>query len=105
MISITILFFQHYKIIISLVSIIPIIFLIYGIYQSSRKKIIISVTMLILLLGLFFYIAKKESSSSKYTTKTFIHLDEKLKQYDNLLTNYDGLNAKLYDEAKKLKMK
>ncbi|WP_284928540.1 hypothetical protein [Candidatus Phytoplasma sp. AldY-WA1] len=101
MISLTTLFFQHYKIIFSFVAIIPIIFLIYGIYKFSLKKIIISVTILITLLGIFIYITKKVPLS-KYTPKTFICIDEKLKQYDNLLSNYDGLNTKLYDEAKKI---
>ncbi|WP_284928430.1 hypothetical protein [Candidatus Phytoplasma sp. AldY-WA1] len=101
MISITMLFFKYYKQIILLISIIPIIFLIYGMYKFSLKKIIISIAIIIVLLCAFFYLTKREPSS-KYAAKTVIHLDEKLKQYDNLLTNYDGLNTKLYDEAKKL---
>jgi septal ring factor EnvC (AmiA/AmiB activator) len=101
MISITMLFLKHYKQIILLISIIPIIFLIYGMYKFSLKKIIISIAIIIVLLCAFFYLTKREPSS-KYAAKTVVHLEEKLKQYDNLLTNYDGLNTKLYDEAKKV---
>ncbi len=101
MISITMLFFKYYKQIILLISIIPILFLIYGMYKFSLKKIIISIAIIIVLLISFFYLTKREPSS-KYAAKTVVHLDEKLKQCDNLLKNYDGLNTKLYDEVKKL---
>ncbi|WP_284928647.1 hypothetical protein [Candidatus Phytoplasma sp. AldY-WA1] len=102
MISITMLFFKHYKTIFLLISIIPIIFLIYGMCKFSLKKIIISIAIIIALLIAFVYLTKREPSS-KYAAKTVVHLDEKLKQYDNLLKNYDGLNSDLYTAANKVK--
>ncbi len=69
MISTTKLLFSYYKIIISFVTIIPIIFLIHGIYKSSRKKIIISVVALIILFGLFSTSSNQQISNSNTTKK------------------------------------
>jgi chromosome segregation ATPase len=71
-------------------------------YKFSLKKIVISIAIIIVLLCAFFYLTKREPSS-KYAAKTVVHLDEKLKQYDNLLKNYDGLNSDLYTAVEKKK--
>ncbi|WP_284928541.1 coiled-coil domain-containing protein [Candidatus Phytoplasma sp. AldY-WA1] len=101
MISITKLLFSYYKIIISFIAIIPIIFLIHGIYQSSRKKIIISVVALIILFGLFSYIRKKDPSS-KYADITVNRFDDIIYKLENVYDNFEGTKSQLKNKLEKI---